>query len=140
MARDPKTGRFPPGNGAGKGDGWGGPAKGAGGPPIKPGDPDGIQAMSNDPEVKAKAADRAEELKDHLYKLALKAERQETQLAATVAYLNRAEGMPIARTVTATVADPNSLTDAELAAIAAGGRTAADAPTPGPKRSDGMVH
>lgn len=101
----------------GNGPGWGGPAKGASTSRIRKGDPDGIQRMSNDPDVKARAQQRIEALKDHLYGLATGADRQETQLAAAVAYLNRVEGMPIARTVTATVADPNSLTDADLADI-----------------------
>ncbi len=98
--RDPRTGRFPKGNGPGRGsrgDGWGGPAKGASASRIRRGDPGGIQAMSNDAEIKARQAERAEELKDHLYHLALKAERQETQLAATVACLDRIEGKPLQR-------------------------------------------
>lgn len=95
--RDPKTGRFPKGNGAGKGDGWGGPAKGAGGPPIKPGDPEGIQRMSNDPAVKARQAARLERVKRKIYRLAMKAAREETQLAACIAFANREEGMPVAR-------------------------------------------
>lgn len=141
MARDPKTGRFPPGNGAGKGDGWGGPAKGAGGPRIGGGPAgDAIRAMAHDPEVKASAAERVETLKDHLFHLAKNAQREETQLAATVAFINRVEGTPIARTVTATVTDPNSLTDAELAAIAAGGRATTDAAPAHPKRPGRLVN
>ena len=76
------------------GDGWGGPRKGASTTRIRPGDPDGIQRMSNDPEVKARRAAQAAELHEHLYGLAMGAERQETQLAATVAFLNRVEGTP----------------------------------------------
>jgi hypothetical protein len=86
-----------PANGAGKGDGWGGPAKGESAARIKPGDPDGIQQMSNDPEVKARQAERAAKLHDHLYALATDADRQETQLAATIAYLDRVEGKPVSR-------------------------------------------
>ncbi len=124
----------------GNGAGWGGPARGASTSRIKPGDPDGIQTMSNDAEVKARAAQRVEALKDHLFGLATKAERQETQLAAAVAYLNRVEGMPIARTVTATVADPNSLTDADLAAIIARGSADPGEAPVDPPRPDGVVH
>lgn len=80
-----------------KGAGWGGPAKGASASRIKPGDPDGIQAMSNDPDIKARQAKRAAKLHDHLYALATEAERQETQLAATIAFLDRAEGKPVSR-------------------------------------------
>lgn len=90
--RDPKTGRFPRGNGAG----WGGPAKGGSASRIRKGDPEGIQAMSNDPEIAAARETRIAELKEHLYGLATSAERQETQLAATVAYLNRELGTPAA--------------------------------------------
>ena len=97
MARDPKTGRFPPGNGAGKGDGWGGPAKGAGGPPIKPGDPDGIQAMSNDPDIRARNARRLARVKARIFRLAMKAQREETQLSACIAFADREEGKPLQR-------------------------------------------
>ena len=131
--RDPKTGRFPKGNGPGrggpaKGHGWGGPPKGASTSRIKPGDPEGIQALSNDAEIKACAAARAEALLDHLFHLAMKADRQETQLAASVAYLNRVEGMPVARNINRTVGDASQMTDDELAAIAAAGRAAPVAP------------
>ncbi len=131
--RDPKTGRFPKGNGSGrggpaKGHGWGGPPKGASNTRIKPGDPEGIQALSNDAEIKARAAARTEALLDHLFHLSLKAQREETQLAASVAYLNRVEGMPVARTLNTNVSDPSLLSDAELAAIAAAGRAAPVAP------------
>ena len=79
------------------GPGWGGPAKGASTSRIRPGDPDGIQQMSNDPEVRARQAERAARLHDHLYALATDAERQETQLAATIAFLDRVEGKPVSR-------------------------------------------
>lgn len=137
--RRPST-AFPKGNGAGKGDGWGGPARGASASRIRPGDPEGIQAMSNDADVKAEAARRADELRDHLYHLALNAERQETQLAASVAFLNRAEGMPVARHLTANVADPSQLSDADLAAIATAGRTAPVAAEGDPPELGGLVH
>lgn len=88
---------FKPPGGVGKGDGWGGPARGASTSRIKPGDPDGIQAMSTDPDIKARQAERAAKLHDHLYGLATEADRQETQLAATIAYLDRVEGKPVAR-------------------------------------------
>jgi hypothetical protein len=100
--RDPKTGQFPKGNGAG----WGGPKKGASTSRIRKGDPEGIQRMSNDPDVKAAAAERIATLKEHLFTLARNAERQETQLAATVAYLNRELGTPAA-SVSAQVSGAN---------------------------------
>jgi len=96
-----------------QGQGWGGPAKGASGSRIKPGDPDGIQAMANDPDILARKAARSAELKDHLYRLATKADRQETQLAAAVAWLNREEGTPIARSINTNMAVAE-MTDAEL--------------------------
>ncbi len=101
-ARDPQTGKFPKGNGAGqggpaKGEGWGGPARGASTKRIKAGDPDGIQALSNDAAVKAHQVERAEALTDHLFALAMNADRQETQLAATIACLDRIEGKPVQR-------------------------------------------
>ena len=53
--------------------------------------------MSNDPEIRARQAERAARLHDHLYTLATDAERQETQLAATIAFLDRVEGKPVSR-------------------------------------------
>ena len=48
--RDPKTGRYPKGNGAGSGAGWGGPAKGAGAAPIDASEyGDAIRALARDP-------------------------------------------------------------------------------------------
>lgn len=95
------NGRFPKGNGAG----WGGQAKGASTSRIRKGDPDGIQARAHLPEVTAAREARIAALKDKLFDLANHAEREETQLAATVAYLNREEGMPVARNITANVDD-----------------------------------
>ena|SRR5215207_765535 len=135
-ARDPKTGRFP----KGQGPGWGGPAKGRSASRIKPGDPDGIQPMSHDPRLLAKAEERTGILKDHLFGLALAAEREETQLAATVAFLNREEGMPIARHLNANVADPAQLTDAQLLAIATSGGPPPDPPKDDPPKPGGVVH
>jgi hypothetical protein len=109
-------------NGAGAGEGWGGPPKGASATRIVPGDPDGIQSMSNDPRILARGRIRLDHLRDKIYELALSAEREETQLAAANAYLNREEGTPVQRVVTASVTDPSQMTDEELAAIASTGR------------------
>ena len=76
-------------------EGWGGPTKGRR-PAIQPGDPDGIQRMSHDPERRALNLQRVEELKDHIFTLATTAERQETQLAAAEAFMNRELGTPAA--------------------------------------------
>jgi hypothetical protein len=108
------------------GAGWKhGPAKGASASRIVPGDPEGIQTMSNDPRVLAKGRERLGVLRDKIFELALSAEREETQLAAANSYLNREEGTPVQRVVTASVTDPSQLTDDELAAIAASGRRGA---------------
>jgi hypothetical protein len=112
-------------NGAGAGEGWGGPPKGASATRIVPGDPDGIQSMSNDPRILARGRIRLDHLRDKIYELALSAEREETQLAAANSYLNREEGTPVQRVVTASVTDPSQLTDEDLAAIAASGRRGA---------------
>jgi hypothetical protein len=138
-------GRFPKGTGAGsggiaKGAGWGGPAKGASTSRIKPGDPDGITSMRHDPDNKRRQAERVEAVREHLFGLALNAERQETQLAASVAYLNRIEGTPLQRAVVANVADPSKLTDADLAAIAAGSGPAAPPAPDDPAEPGGVVH
>jgi hypothetical protein len=87
-----------------------------------PGDPEGIQTMSNDPRILARGRVRLDHLRDKIYELALSAEREETQLAAANAYLNREEGTPVQRVVTASVTDPSQLTDEDLAAIASTGR------------------
>lgn len=84
------AGRGGPAKGAGKGDGWGGPAQGEGSKECV----SAFQHMSNDEIIRANAEARRAMLKDNLLLLALRAERQETQVSATVAYLNRDEGMP----------------------------------------------
>lgn len=102
----PKHMQRPPTHGPGKGTGWGGPARGESASRIAPGDPDGIQAMSNDPEIKARQAERAAKLHDMIYGLAVGQDadglpltdvRPETRLAAATAYLDRVEGKPVSR-------------------------------------------
>jgi hypothetical protein len=104
-----------PGKGPGKGDGWGGPAKGAGTRFVKGQVQDGQGQGRTAPYVE-KREDRLAMLRDHIWNLAMTAQREETQLAAANAYLDREEGKPIARTVTATVDDVSQLSDLELAA------------------------
>jgi hypothetical protein len=116
----------------GNGAGIGGQAKGKGHPPFADSqEAAAIQALHTPERAKSKE-ERAAALLEHLERLAVTAERENDQIAATVAALNRLEGMPIARTVTAHVLDPNSLSDADLAAIAAGSGGAA-ASSPGDK-------
>lgn len=92
-----------PAKGVGKGDGWGGPARGnAGDRPATPTPHTAeMRAILKDPIAMAERkilreakADRIEQLIDHLCDLGLNAEREETQASATVAALNRLEGMP----------------------------------------------
>jgi len=97
-----------PSNGAGKGDGWSGAAKGAGSGPAKPftsgnatrvafhtGHGDPAKAKKRHTLATEREA-RLAQLKDHLADLGLNADRQETQVSAIVAHLNREEGLPVA--------------------------------------------
>jgi hypothetical protein len=92
------------GNGPAKGAGWGGPAKGASTSRIKAGpEGDAIRAMRWDPDKTVAREERIAALKAKLEDLAFNAEREETQLSAAVALLNREEGLPVARQISATV-------------------------------------
>ena len=136
------------GNGAGKGDGWGGPAKGASVaedrllPSYWAG---GTTSAAGDAK-RARDAARSEAAQDKLYELTMGAKREETQLSAAVALLNRIDGMPIARNLNANVDDLAALSDDALRAererldramreVSAGGV----APTL-PDGPDGVVH
>jgi hypothetical protein len=120
-------GRFLPGNGQEHGPGWGGPAKGAGQHPARPfgpGNPTRNRTGRTDPARKAhrearEAArtDREQKLQDVLFRLAIEADNPAVQVDASVAWLNRHEGLPVARTVNLNVDDDlRAMTDAELAA------------------------
>lgn len=94
-----------PAKGVGKGDGWGGPARGnAGDRPATPtAHTDEMRAILKDPIAMAERkilreakADRIEQMTEHLCELGLNAEREETQVSATVAALNRLAGLPVA--------------------------------------------
>lgn len=107
------------GNGAGQGDGWGGPAKGAGSISTRAepfGHGNTVSAVQRD----MSGAEKAWLLKEHLYMLATTAAREETQISAAVAWLDRHEGKPIARNVNMTPGDVSLLDDGTLAAIALG--------------------
>src|ERR1700691_1049858 len=111
--RNPGSGKAPvntpasgiPAKGAGKGDGWGGEPKGAGSgaqrklftsednPAKKPG---WKERLSRGKRLAKEEVKRQKQMRDMIGNLALNAEREETQLSAAVAYLNRSEGMPIA--------------------------------------------
>ncbi len=157
MARKPTSGTRH-GNGQEHGDGWGGPAKGASKGDAKPftadtptrqtipngrGDPAKMAARRSQKELDA---ERAQLLKDHLFTLATKAESEMVQKSASEAWLNRHEGMPIARNVNLNVDDVRGLSDEAIAAeLASLGGTGVDPETGDaaaavPGRSAGMVH
>jgi len=50
-------------------------------------------------ELREKGKARLDQIKDHLADLALNAVREETQISAAIAYLNREEGLPVARAI-----------------------------------------
>lgn len=92
-----------PARGVGRGDGWGGPARGAHiSTPYGPFSAD-HQPPPPDPAERAErrrlAAEkqaRIDQLIENLGDLALNAEREETRVSATVAALNRLDGLPVA--------------------------------------------
>jgi hypothetical protein len=137
-----------PGKGPGKGDGWGGPAKGAGKPYFAKGETQEGQGRGHTAPYVEKREDRLAMLRDHIWNLAMTAQREETQLAAANAYLDREEGKPIARTVTATVDDVSQLSDLELAAeiarldreLAAAKTRSGEAPAGEPSGAVSPVH
>ena len=96
-----------PARGAGKGDGWGGPPRGAGtGGPAKAFSASSAtrRAGAGDPvKMAARTVRFAEEkarieiLIEMLGDLALNAEREETQVSATIACLDRLQGTPVKR-------------------------------------------
>lgn len=87
--------------------------------------------MSKDPDIKARNEARNVELKEHLYHLAKNAEREETQLSAAVAWLDRDEGKPIARQINAAVDSPEKLLRIEIV-DEPGANTAAGSPPAAP--------
>lgn len=110
------------GNGAGKGDGWGGPAKGAStakprasAVALIPGQPPEKRAITAAKHLTE--AERATVLKDLVFAIAMNGERQETQLAAACKLLDRIEGTPISKAANDTASELAHLTDAELDAM-----------------------
>lgn len=146
-----------PSAGPGKGEGWGGPAKGARQPapaftrdsatratiPGGRGDPAKMAARRNRREI---AEERSRKLEDHLYRLALKAKHEETQVTAATKLHAIYQGQPVARNMNLNVDDVSQLSDDELRAemARAGGASAAAAPGNAPEgvppESDGVVH
>ena len=111
------------GNGAGKGDGWGGPATGAGS--VVPLGPKPEKLLRGPPTREQRAAKAyrdmadaqiASEARETLLAIMRTAEREETQLAAACKLLDRIEGLPVARVTTTPADDLSKLSDAELQA------------------------
>ena len=75
----------------------------------------GRPTVADAPAIQADKAARLDAVKNKIFDLAMNADRQETQLSAAVAFLNREEGTPIARSITVQTDDLASLSDAELA-------------------------
>ncbi len=111
------------GNG-GMGVGWGGPANGPGSSA-----PSFVDSLENriggvaplDPQVRQSKAEReamrleqAEAVKDEIYRIATNGVREADRVNAGVAFLNRIEGMPVARNLNLN-GELGHLSDAELA-------------------------
>jgi hypothetical protein len=113
--------------GESQGDGWGGPAKGAGmGPEGLIHDPEEIKRrhLAN---LKTREQ-RTAALEERLLELALHAKREETSVAAATRLHAIYEGQPVSRTLTAKVDDIERLSDDELRGeLARLGRTQAQA-------------
>lgn len=106
------------GHGPGCGTGWGGPARGPGSTASRaPAFEQGNQRALG-PHDMSRAQQR-QRLMDDLEHLSFTAEREETQLAAAVAWLDRFEGKPVARLVTTGSDALTALDDAALAAAVA---------------------
>ena len=147
------------GNGQEQGAGWGGPARGAGTGgaaaaftadsktrhrrPGGAGDPVKMEERRHQKQIDA---ENAQLLKNHLLTLATKAEAEIVQVRATEAWLNRHEGMPVARNINLNTDDVRDLTDAAIIAeLASLGGTPTDlaegiAPSSVPGKSPGVVH
>lgn len=106
------------GNGAGQGDGWGGPARGASNKvkatvlALVPGC-DAAKRLNAAAKRELREA-RVEQLENILFKLAKGAERQETQVAAAARLHAIYEGTPVARQITLQVDDVAKLSDDEI--------------------------
>jgi len=91
----------------GNGVGYGGPAKGSGSDAPSFSDSLQNQIIGAEPwsqhvrqskaEREARRADQAEAVKDEIYRIATKGVREADRVNAGVAFLNRIEGMPVAR-------------------------------------------
>lgn len=141
--RDPKTGRFPKGNGAG-GKGWGGPAKGASTSRIEHGDPAGITRTNRGRDIQEVRREKVL----NLYESVVDDPKQPVMARITAGdkLLDRIDGKPVQTNVNLNKDDLDGLSDAELAAELARQRAAGTAPAAGdaaasnPAGPDGVVH
>lgn len=144
---------FPKGNGAGKGDGWGGPAAGEGSqetaaPPFEPGNTanTGEEVTNKRLKTLVSRAQRTAAIEERLFELAMTAEREETQVQAGTKLHAIYNGQPVARNVNTTVDDVSQLSDDAIRSElerAGGTSAAADAGVEAPrvpKRPDEVVH
>jgi hypothetical protein len=110
-------------NGDTKGDGWGGPAKGAGSSvPLGP-KPENMRADGAAKEYRERKSEKVRDrqarvamMEDKLFDLAMGAEREETQINAAAKLHAIYEGTPVQRSITAAVDDVSRLNDHELRA------------------------
>jgi len=121
----------------GNGTGWGsdGTAKGAGKGPKWPkfelGNQAAVGRAQPDWEALKTKEEKAVALKQNLLRLGLTAEREETQISAAVAWLNREEGMPVQKNVNMNFKkDIKDFSDDELLAIAGSGEGESAGGTP----------
>jgi hypothetical protein len=146
----------------GTGAGWGGPAKGAGSgtkpaftvdTPTRQTIPNASSPGKGDPVKRAARRDQkeldlanAQMLKNMLFGLAKTADTAMGRIRAAEAWLNRAEGMPIARSIAVVTDDIKSLSDdalrAELENLggASSADTEGDAPPRVPSQPASVVH
>ena len=120
--------------GEAQGSGAGGPAQ-----PFKPGNDVAAGRAPPDETRLAARAKQAETVKDRLYTIATTGLHEMTQIAAGREFLNRVEGLPVARTIQLNTDDASELDDAALERRAAEleaslrGDAGGDAPSPLPR-------
>lgn len=146
MSRPPGPGR---GNKRtiGNGDGWGGPANGASGKPLRTGREAAKILHSMPKEIRtyrrAERADRAERMLDIIDNLAENAEREETRLAAAVKFRAEVVGQPVQRNVNFDGGDISAMDERQLDAELERARTAVaatEAAATDPIKPNGVVH
>lgn len=129
MARSSSTRR---GNGPGHGGpkagaGWGGPAKGHAPRPLAPaGDEysDSVRAKAHDLDILANAEQVKAQMRAVLYQIAMAGEAEAARMNAADKLLDRLEGKAVVKQdIRLRSIDPDTMTDEELAAIVARGRS-----------------